>query len=209
MPGLLGATAAYAVLVPVAETAEGLSLLYEVRSPALHHHSGEVCFPRCVAGMEPGDAGAVCPAGNVEDAGHPRRGIRLLGRADFLHLLRSPDAPGAGTKVAPAALERLRLNPAEVRQTFLVSLDWLAAHPPEVYRYPLLPVGAEQFPYARVQAPPDYRWTPGQAEVPVYDEICPTPCRGSPPASPVMWSRRATRERNRKTSGGGSDCFSA
>lgn len=37
-------------------------------------------------------------------------------------------------QVAPAALERLRLNPAEVRQTFLVSLDWLAAHPPEVYR---------------------------------------------------------------------------
>ena len=63
------------------------------------------------------------------------------------------------------------MNPAEVRQTFLVSLDWLAAHPPEVYRYPLLPVGAEQFPYAQVQAPPDYRWTPGQAEVPVYDGL--------------------------------------
>ena len=40
-----------------------------------------------------------------------------------------------------------------------------------MYRYPLLPVGAEQFPYARVQAPPDYRWTPGQAEVPVYDGL--------------------------------------
>ena len=122
MPGLLGATATYAVLVPVAETAEGLSLLYEVRSPALHHHSGEVCVP----------------------------GGRM---------------------------ERLRLNPAEVRQTFLVSLDWLAAHPPEVYRYPLLPVGAEQFPYARVQAPPDYRWTPGQVEVPVYDGL-PSPLWG-------------------------------
>jgi len=31
VPGLLGATAAYAVLVPVAETAEGLSLLYELK----------------------------------------------------------------------------------------------------------------------------------------------------------------------------------
>lgn len=122
MPGLLGATATYAVLVPVAETAEGLSLLYEVRSPALHLRSEALMHP-------------------------------VLGQ------------------VAPAALERLRLNPAEVRQTFLVSLDWLAAHPPEVYRYPLLPVGAEQFPYARVQAPPDYRWTPGQVEVPVYDGL--------------------------------------
>ena len=58
MPGLLGATATYAVLVPVAETAEGLSLLYEVRSPALHHHSGEVCFPG--GRMEPGETPEQC-----------------------------------------------------------------------------------------------------------------------------------------------------
>ena len=25
--------------------------------------------------------------------------------------------------------------------------------------------------FARVQAPPDYRWTPGQVEVPVYDGL--------------------------------------
>lgn len=61
MPGLLGATAAYAVLVPVAETAEGLSLLYEVRSPALHHHSGEVCFPG--GRMEPGRRRSSVPCG--------------------------------------------------------------------------------------------------------------------------------------------------
>ena len=169
VPGLLGATAAYAVLVPVAETAEGLSLLYEVRSPALHHHSGEVCFPG--GRMEPGETPEQCAAGNVGGAGHPPGGHPAAGPGGLpAPALRGPDAPVLG-QVAPAALERLRLNPAEVRQTFLVSLDWLAAHPPEVYRYPLLPVGAEQFPYARVQAPPDYRWTPGQAEVPVYDGL--------------------------------------
>ena len=70
-----------------------------------------------------------------------------------------------------AALGHMSRSPAEVRDTFLVPIDWLRTHPPEVYRYPLLPVGAEQFPYARVQAPPDYRWTPGQVEVPVYDGL--------------------------------------
>ena len=81
VPGLLGATAAYAVLVPVAETAEGLSLLYEVRSPALHHHSGEVCFPG--GRMEPGETPEHCALRETwEELGIPPEDIRLLGRAD-------------------------------------------------------------------------------------------------------------------------------
>ena len=45
----------YAVLVPLVEGPEGLSLLYEVRPAKLHHHSGEVCFPggRMEAGETP------------------------------------------------------------------------------------------------------------------------------------------------------------
>ena len=170
VPGLLGARHSYAVLCPLVERPDGLHLLFEVRSAALHRQPGEVCFPG--GRMEAGETPEQCALRETwEELGIPPEDIRLLGRADFLHLRSEALMHPVLGQVAPAALERLRLNPAEVRQTFLVSLDWLAAHPPEVYRYPLLPVGAEQFPYARVQAPPDYRWTPGQAEVPVYDGL--------------------------------------
>ena len=170
VPGLLGARHSYAVLCPLVERPDGLHLLFEVRSAALHRQPGEVCFPG--GRREAGETPEQCALRETwEELGIPPEDIRLLGRADFLHLRSEALMHPVLGQVAPAALERLRLNPAEVRQTFLVSLDWLAAHPPEVYRYPLLPVGAEQFPYARVQAPPDYRWTPGQVEVPVYDGL--------------------------------------
>lgn len=85
MPGLLGATATYAVLVPVAETAEGLSLLYEVRSPALHHHSGEVCFPG--GRMEPGRRRSSVPCGKRgRNWASPRRTSGCWAGRTFLHL---------------------------------------------------------------------------------------------------------------------------
>lgn len=58
----------FAVLVPLVEGPEGLSLLYEVRPAKLHHHSGEVCFPggRMEAGETPRP---VRPAGDLRGTG--------------------------------------------------------------------------------------------------------------------------------------------
>ena len=124
VPGLLGARHSYAVLCPLVERPDGLHLLFEVRSAALHRQPGEVCFPG--GRMEAGETPEQCALRETwEELGIPPEDIRLLGRADFLHL-RS-----------------------------------------EALMHPVL----GRFPYARVQAPPDYRWTPGQVEVPVYDGL--------------------------------------
>ena len=102
VPGLLGATAAYAVLVPVAETAEGLSLLYEVRSPALHHHSGEVCFPG--GRMEPGETPQSCALRETwEELGIPRPAVEVVAELDWL-----PQVHLVMNRIQPKLLRKLR-----------------------------------------------------------------------------------------------------
>ena len=170
VPGLLGATAAYAVLVPVAETAEGLSLLYEVRSPALHHHSGEVCFPG--GRMEPGETPEQCALRETwEELGIDSAAIQVIAPLDFLYLRSDALMYPVLASVDAGALSHLRPSPDEVADTFLVPVQWLREHPPTLYRYPLCPMIGEDFPYAAVRVKLPYPWGDGHMEVPVYEGL--------------------------------------
>ena len=55
-PRLQDVTAEYAVLVPLVEGGEELSLLFEVRAYTLRRQPGEVCFPG--GRIEPGESPA-------------------------------------------------------------------------------------------------------------------------------------------------------
>ena len=167
VPGLLGATATYAVLVPVAETAEGLSLLYEVRSPALHHHSGEVCFPG--GRMEPGETPEQCALRETEEElAIPRQEVEVLGRPDFIcnqagFLMQ----PVLGL-VSAAGFAAVAPSPAEVGEAFTVPLAFFRETAPEQYVYALQPDVPGDFPYETVGIPADYRWARGRVEVPIW-----------------------------------------
>lgn len=167
-PGLQQARSEYAVLAPLLRRPEGLCLLYELRPTQLRHHSGEVCFPG--GRVEPGETLAHCALRETqEELGIPPERVELLGELDFLYLRSEALMHPFLGLLDPAA--ELRPNPAEVRETFCVPLDWLRAHPPVIYRYPLLPQIGEDFPYEQVGASEAYRWRPGQMEVPVYEGL--------------------------------------
>ena len=73
-PGLLGARRSYAVLCPLVERPEGLHLLYEVRSAALHRQPGEVCFPG--GQVEAGETPEQCALRETEEElSIPRREV--------------------------------------------------------------------------------------------------------------------------------------
>ena len=168
-PGLLCSKREYAVLVPLVETAQGLCLLYEVRSGGIRQPH-EVCFPG--GRMEPGETPAACALRETwEELGIPAASIRIIAPLDFLYLRSDALMHPILAHVDAAALDRLSPSPDEVADTFLVPVEWLAAHPPTLYRYALRPMIGDDFPYDAVRVETPYPWGDGRMEVPVYEGL--------------------------------------
>lgn len=165
-PGLVGARREFAVLCPIVEQPDGPYLLFEVRSANLRQ-GGEVCFPG--GKREPNETFIECALRETEEElSIPRSEIHLLGTPDFLcssggFLLR----PVLGL-VSEAGMAALSPSAAEVSEVFTVPLSFFQTTEPEVYTYDLIPRVQEDFPYERVGISPDYPWSGGRVDVPVW-----------------------------------------
>ena len=157
----------YAVLVPLVERPEGLSLLFEVRASTLAHQPGEVCFPG--GKVERGESPRDCALRETfEELGIPAGEVELISPLDLLvQQGKFVMHPFLGV-VSPAGLAAMAPSPAEVDSTFLVPVEWLRTHPPQIYSYELKPQVGADFPYDRIGFPNGYRWRSGMATVPVY-----------------------------------------
>ena len=166
-PGLLGARYSCAVLCPLAQTPEGLSLLFEVRADSLRRQPGEVCFPGGHA--EPGETARQCALRETwEELGIPASAVTPSAPLDFLVQQGKFVMEPILAAVDAAAAETLRLNRSEVKETFLAPVEFFLANPPAVYTYDLLPDVPEDFPYELIGFPQGYPWRKGRASVPIY-----------------------------------------
>ena len=166
-PGIQDVKQQYAVLVPLVEGPEGPSLLFEVRASTLAHQPGEVCFPG--GRVEPGESPKDCALRETfEELAIPPGEVELIAPLDRLvQQGKFVMHPFLGI-VSPAGMAAMTPSPAEVDSTFLVPVEWLLAHPPQVYSYELKPQVAPDFPYDSIGFPSGYRWRSGETTVPVY-----------------------------------------
>ncbi len=157
----------YAVLVPVVETGEGLSLLFEVRSPRLHTQPGEVCFPG--GAVERGETPVQAALRETaEELGVSPDLVEIGPPLPVQYRTRGePTRPYLG-RLLPGWEGQLKPNAAEVGETFTVPLAFFRESPPRLYRCESVTVPGEDFPHAQLGFPQGYPWRKSEVTIPVW-----------------------------------------
>lgn len=160
----------FSVLVPVVERDGKLYLLYERRARHMERQPGEICFPG--GELEADETTRECALRETrEEIGIPQDRIRIINQLDTIYTYSNFTMYCYLGIVDTEALDDMKLNPDEVQEVFLVSIDRLMETDPAVYLTDVVPVPPEDFPYDRVTGGQPYNWRKGRAPVPVYEEF--------------------------------------
>jgi len=112
-----------AVLVPLLDRAEGMSVLLTQRTPHLSAHAGQIAFPGGRIEASDADATAAALRETEEEIGLPRAQVAIIGRLDTY-------VTGTGFEITPLVgivdvPFALRLDPFEVAEAFEVPLAFV------------------------------------------------------------------------------------
>ena len=123
LPGREGAATPAAVLVPLVNRSEGLTVLLTQRSADLPDHPGQISFPGGRVEREDPDVGIAALREAEEEIGLPRERVSLLGRlSDYETVTGYRVTPVVGWVEPPF---EVRPDPVEVADVFEVPLAFL------------------------------------------------------------------------------------
>ena len=167
-PGLIEVRKESAVLLPLVETEEGLSVLYEKRTGSISH-AGETCFPGGV--VEEGETPLEAMKREVLEEIGLREGCDydLYGKFGDFYLITGMHLNIYVAGLLPGALERIKKQDSEVDEVFTIPLVFLTGSEPMYYRYRLLQEYRDDFPYGFVGVKPDYRLPNGKVNMPIWE----------------------------------------
>jgi 8-oxo-dGTP pyrophosphatase MutT (NUDIX family) len=111
---------AAAVLVPLVEQPEGLTVLLTRRSDSLPHHAGQISFPGGCIEPQDADAAAAALREAQEEVGWARERVEIVGRLDTYVTRTGFEVTPCVGFVAPPAL--YTPDPFEVAEVFEVPL---------------------------------------------------------------------------------------
>ncbi len=155
----------FGLTAPLLETAEGLSFLYQVRSPKLAQQPGEVCFPG--GRIEPGEApDETAVRETCEELLVKPEQIELLGPGDILVM--------PFNIILYPYLSRLHnydytFSKAEVETVFTVPLTWLKENPPTIYKNPMYYEFSSDFPVDKLGIDNNYPYQKGENPMYYYE----------------------------------------
>ncbi len=155
----------YAVLVPVVDTPDGRSLIFEKRSGSLRRQPGEICFPG--GKLEQGEQPQACAIRETtEELCIAESQISILGPGDIFV---SPFDIIIYPFIGELQDYRFTYNPDEVSEILSVPISFFLENPPEKYHSTVLSRRSADFPFERIPGGENYPWASGSYDVLFYN----------------------------------------
>lgn len=134
-----------AVLLPLVNTPDGISVLFEVRAAKLGWQPGDVCFPGGRAECSDDSFAATALRETCEELGLDADDVQLTGGLNYL-------VTHMGTIIHPYVgcikdINKIKFNKDEVDEIFTVPLAFLLNNPPRVAHMELANKAGDDFPF--------------------------------------------------------------
>lgn len=134
-----------AVLLPLVNTPDGISVLFELRAAKLGWQPGDVCFPGGRAECSDDSFAATALRETCEELGLGAEDVQLIGGLNYLVTHMGPIIhPYVG---CIKDINKIKFNKDEVDEIFTVPLAFLIANPPRVAHMELANKAGDDFPF--------------------------------------------------------------